>query len=79
MALAQLGTGDNDKLLDYLEQAYSEGESMMVFLAVTPIFDNVRDDPRYQELLRKMGLLGLFHFKGEFNFFHAVVGYNRVS
>jgi len=58
MALAQLGTGDHDKLLDYLEQAYSERESMMVFLAFTPIFDNVRNDPRYQELLRKMGLLG---------------------
>jgi TolB-like protein/Flp pilus assembly protein TadD len=58
MALAQLGTGDQDKLLDYLEQAYSERESMMVFLAVTPIFDNVRNEPRYQELLRKMGLLG---------------------
>jgi TolB-like protein/Flp pilus assembly protein TadD len=58
MALAQLGTGDHDKLLDYLEQAYSERESMMVFLAVTPIFDSVRNQPRFQKILRKMGLLG---------------------
>jgi TolB-like protein len=58
MALAQLGTGDHEKLLDYLEQSYSERESMMVFLAVTPIFDNVRNHPRFQELLRKMELLG---------------------
>lgn len=55
-AIYYLGTGDRQRVMDYLEKAYSDRESMMAFLAVIPVFDNVCDDPRYQELLRKMGL-----------------------
>jgi TolB-like protein len=58
MAISQLGTGDNEKVLGLLEQAYSERESMMAFISTIPVFDNVRNDPRYQELIRKMGLPG---------------------
>lgn len=55
-AIYYLGTGDRNRVLECLEQAYSERESMMVFLAVIPVFDQVRQDPRFQNLVQKMGL-----------------------
>lgn len=55
-AVYYLGAGDKEKVLECLEQAYNDRESLMALLAVTPVFDSVRDDPRYLEILRKMGL-----------------------
>jgi TolB-like protein/class 3 adenylate cyclase/lipoprotein NlpI len=57
-AIYYLGTGDHDKVLECLEQSYEDRESMMAFLGVTPVFDNVRHKPRFMELLWKMGLQG---------------------
>ena len=60
----QIGTlftraGENDKALEWLEKAYEEHDSNMPYLSVDPIFDDLRDDPRFQDLLRKMNLLEL--------------------
>jgi TolB-like protein/Tfp pilus assembly protein PilF len=55
-AIYYLGTGDRNTVLEYLEKAYDERESMMAYLAVIPVFDSVRSEPRYQEVLLKMGL-----------------------
>ena len=58
----QIGTlytraGKNDKALEWLEKAYEEHDSNMPYLSVDPIFDGLRDDSRFQDLLRRMNLL----------------------
>jgi hypothetical protein len=46
--------GDADRALDWLERAYVWRESPLVHLRVSWDWDNLRDDPRFQSLLRRM-------------------------
>jgi eukaryotic-like serine/threonine-protein kinase len=48
--------GEKDEAFEFLERAYQERVSMLVFLGVDPAFDSLRSDPRYTDLLRRMGL-----------------------
>jgi len=42
--------------LDYLEKAFAERSNWLAYLAVDPIFDGLRAEPRFQELVRRIGL-----------------------
>jgi len=55
-AIAYIGTGDNNKALGWLEKAYAERSSSLTALKVDPIYDPLRGDPRFQELVRGVGL-----------------------
>jgi len=46
--------GDIDQGFLFLEKAYEERYAAMRFIKVNPAFDNMRSDPRYKEILRKM-------------------------
>lgn len=46
--------GDKEKAFFWLEKAYDE-RSGLNFLQVDPDFDNLRSDPRYTDLVRRMG------------------------
>lgn len=46
--------GDKDRALEWLEKAYEERSSQMVFLQAHPWWDSLRSDPRFQDLLRRM-------------------------
>ena len=46
--------GERDRALDWLEKAYEDRTIEMVFLSNWPVWDSVRDDPRFQDLLRRM-------------------------
>jgi serine/threonine-protein kinase len=48
--------GDNQHALDQLERAYDERVGGLVFLAVDPAFDGLRDEPRYEALRARIGL-----------------------
>jgi TolB-like protein len=48
--------GDKDKGFELLEKSYSEKEVFLIYVRSDDSFDNVRDDPRYFALLRKLGL-----------------------
>jgi serine/threonine protein kinase/Tfp pilus assembly protein PilF len=48
--------GEKDKTLTWLEKAYGEHDSGLVSLAVDPLFDNVRSDPRFRDLLKRLKL-----------------------
>jgi eukaryotic-like serine/threonine-protein kinase len=48
--------GDKDEAFRLLEKAYEEHSSNIPFLAVDPFWDGIRSDPRYADLLRRIGL-----------------------
>jgi TolB-like protein/DNA-binding winged helix-turn-helix (wHTH) protein/Tfp pilus assembly protein PilF len=57
-AIAQLyvALGEKDQAFEWLEKAYQERSNMMAYLGVTPTVDALRSDPRFQDLLRRIGL-----------------------
>ena len=55
-ALKHAFLGEKDKALDYLEKANAARTFLSVFVRTEPMFDNLRNEPRYQEILRKMDL-----------------------
>ena len=56
MLWAHLGVGDKEEALADLEKAYSEHFGILATLKVDPGFDPLRSDPRFQDLLRRVGL-----------------------
>jgi TolB-like protein/Tfp pilus assembly protein PilF len=57
----QIGTlytraGKNDEALEWLKKAYEEHDGNMPYISVDPIFDGLRDDLRFQDLLQRMNL-----------------------
>ncbi len=55
-AVAYLGMGDKNETLAWLEKAYAQHSNTMTTLKVDPIFDPIRGDPRFQDLVRRVGL-----------------------
>ena len=53
---AYLGLGENDQAFAWLEQAYQEQSNILQFLKVHPFFDPLRTDPRFVDLVRRVGL-----------------------
>jgi TolB-like protein/Flp pilus assembly protein TadD len=54
LATAFTGLGDKPRALDALEKAYEERSWQLTFLKTDPFFDPLRNEPRFQALLRKM-------------------------
>jgi TolB-like protein/tetratricopeptide (TPR) repeat protein/class 3 adenylate cyclase len=49
-----LGLGEKEKALDWLEKSYQDQESACWYLKVDPIYDSVRNEPRFQALVQKV-------------------------
>jgi serine/threonine-protein kinase len=56
LAVLHLGLGERDEALVWLERAVGERALHVVFLGVDPMFDELRDDGRFQGLLQSVGL-----------------------
>jgi TolB-like protein/DNA-binding winged helix-turn-helix (wHTH) protein/Tfp pilus assembly protein PilF len=56
IAIIHAGLGQRDQALVWLEKGYQERSAWMVWLKVDPRFDVLRSDPRFQDLLRRVGL-----------------------
>jgi serine/threonine-protein kinase len=56
VALIFAGLSDNDHAYEWLERAYQVRASRLGWLAVLPEFDSLRPDPRFRDLLRRIGL-----------------------
>ena len=54
VAMLHTGLGDREAAFERLEEAWNKRSPTMVFLKVHPLFDDLRDDPRFQDLLRRM-------------------------
>jgi hypothetical protein len=48
--------GQTEEAIKWLEKGYEERDFRMTMLAVDFGFDSIRSDPRFVELIRKMGL-----------------------
>lgn len=55
-ALIYVGLGDKEKAFLYLEKAWQEKHGSLISIKVEPLFDNLRSDARFIELLQKMNL-----------------------
>jgi TolB-like protein/DNA-binding winged helix-turn-helix (wHTH) protein/Flp pilus assembly protein TadD len=53
---AYLGLGDKEQAFAWMERAYEEQSMILQYLKVHPFFDPVRDDPRFKDLVRRVGL-----------------------
>jgi TolB-like protein len=50
------GLGDKDKAMMWLEKGYEDRADGLTWLNVEPMLDEVRSDPRFQNLIRRIGL-----------------------
>ena len=48
--------GEKDRALDCLYKAYDEHDGWLILLKANPFYDTLRADPRFIELMRKVGL-----------------------
>lgn len=53
---AYLGLGETDSAFAALEQAHKEHSNIVQFLKVHPHFDPIRNDPRFRDLVHRVGL-----------------------
>ncbi len=53
-AAIYLGLGEKEKALDWLDKAYENQESACWLLKVDPIYDSMRNEPRFQALVQKV-------------------------
>jgi TolB-like protein/DNA-binding winged helix-turn-helix (wHTH) protein len=58
VAAVQVRLGQFDAAFQSLEKAYTKHEAELIYLKVQPEWDGVRSDPRFQSLLRRIGLNG---------------------
>ncbi len=56
VALIHIGLGQKDQAFACMERAYEERAHLVVDLKVAPVFDPLRSDPRFQDLVRRVGL-----------------------
>ena len=54
LALLYCRLGERSRSLDYLERAYAEHSSDLLYLGAEPGFSRLRGDPRFEALLRRM-------------------------
>jgi TolB-like protein/DNA-binding winged helix-turn-helix (wHTH) protein/Tfp pilus assembly protein PilF len=57
IVLAYIGIGNNDQAIAWLEKAFAQHSNGLTGLKVDPVYDPLRDDPRFQNLLRRVGLI----------------------
>jgi eukaryotic-like serine/threonine-protein kinase len=51
-----IGLGGDDRAMEYLEKAYEEHSHWLIYLHIDPSMDGLRSNPRFQELLQRIGL-----------------------
>jgi serine/threonine-protein kinase len=56
IAIMYLGADNHEEAIAWLEKGYEQRDVWMAFLAVLPFWDPIRDDPRFADLVRRVGL-----------------------
>ena len=55
MATCSAMTGEKEQALEYMNKAIEKGQSQIVMFNIEPAFDSLRDDPRYRDLMKRIG------------------------
>jgi Serine/threonine protein kinase len=55
-AAVYVGLGEKNQAFDWLERDFQSRTGLLVFITFYPHYDTLRDDPRYTDLLRRIGL-----------------------
>jgi hypothetical protein len=55
-ALLSLGLGEKEKALDWIEKAFEDRPSLLPYLGVDPLWDELRESPRFRSFLKRLGL-----------------------
>jgi serine/threonine-protein kinase len=55
-AVVHVGLDERDEAFAWLEKAYAERSNRLAYLGMEPTWDRLRSDPRFGELLRRIGL-----------------------
>ena len=48
--------GERQKVLEMLDKAYVDRDAQLQYIGVDPLYDELRSEPRFQELIRKLAL-----------------------
>jgi tetratricopeptide (TPR) repeat protein len=56
LAGIHIGLGEEDRAMEYLEKSYEEHSHWLIYLHIDPSMDGLRSDPRFQDLLARVGL-----------------------
>jgi len=56
LAILYAGLGGKDEAIAALERAFAAHDSQMQYLKVEPHYDSLRTDPRFTDLMRRVGL-----------------------
>jgi serine/threonine protein kinase/TolB-like protein/Tfp pilus assembly protein PilF len=56
ISLLYSGLGDKEQALEWLEKAYADRDDRLIFVITDPMLDDIRPDPRFQDLARRIGL-----------------------
>ena len=56
LATLEIALGRNDKALDWMEEAFTERRGWLAYLNVHPVVDPLRNEPRFAQLVERMGL-----------------------
>jgi tetratricopeptide (TPR) repeat protein len=57
VALVYVGLDERNEALAWLEKAYQVHSPMMIWLKADPRFDRIRQEPGFQELMHRVGLI----------------------
>ena len=56
LILAYVAAGQRDKALDQVDRAYKEHSPVITSIGVDPVYDSLRNEPRFKSLLKKLDL-----------------------
>jgi pentatricopeptide repeat protein len=54
IAAIYTGLGKKDQAIEWLEKAYEEQSVLLLYLNIEPLWDPLRSNPRFQDILRRM-------------------------
>jgi len=57
VALVYAALEEKDEAFEWLEKSYQKHEESLCSIGIDPKFDSIRDDPRFKEIMKKIGLV----------------------
>jgi serine/threonine-protein kinase len=55
IAVVYAGLGDKEQSISWLQKGYEERDEDMMYMKIEPVLDPIRPDPRFRELIRRLG------------------------